>query len=89
MNSKLIPWGAVVLGIVFLALAALYWMTPAGNVPSFLPGYEAGSTTVHFKHGLAALILAGGLFVLAWFKSGPRPDVQRSMMSDSTPTNTQ
>lgn len=71
MNTKLIVGGAVVLGIAFLALAALYWTTPAGNLPPLIPGYEAGVHTIHFKHGLASLILGLGLFVFAWFKSAP------------------
>ena len=45
---------AVILGVVFLAIAIVYWTTDAGSLPSFFPGHEAGSTHIHFKHGLAA-----------------------------------
>ena len=72
MNTKFVVWGAVALGIVLLGLAGMYWITPAENLPSFIPGYLAGSSTVHFKHGLAAIILATGLFIFAWFRSGPK-----------------
>ena len=64
--------GAVIVGIAFVGLAVLYWMTPAGSLPSFVPGYEPGVTSVHFKHGLASLLLALALFAFAWFKSGPK-----------------
>jgi hypothetical protein len=70
VNSKLITIGAAIAGLVFLVLAAIYWTHAAGSLPSFLPGYEAGSTHVHFKHGLGSLIVAFGLFAFAWFRSG-------------------
>jgi len=69
-NPKLIPV-AVVLGVALLAVAAIYWAEPAGSLPAFFPGHEAGSSDHHFKHGLLALILALGCFVFAWFQSGP------------------
>lgn len=70
--KKTLVWLAVILGLVFLALAAYYWMTPAGSLPAYLPGYEAGSAHVHFKHGLASAILGIALFIYAWFQSGPK-----------------
>jgi hypothetical protein len=44
----------------------------AGNLPSFVPGFETGVDKIHFKHGLASLILALALFVFAWFQSAPQ-----------------
>ena len=64
---------AVALGILFLVIAAIYWINDAGSLPSFFPGHEAGSTHVHFKHGLAALIVGLGCFVFAWFQTGGAP----------------
>ena len=64
--------GLIVLGIAFLALAIYYWTVKAGSLPHWLPGYEAGSSHIHLKHGLAALILAVGCGVLAWFSSGKK-----------------
>lgn len=61
---------SVVLGVLFVIIAVVYWTTPAGNLPSFMPGFQAGSTVAHFKHGLAAIILAAGSFIYAWFASG-------------------
>jgi hypothetical protein len=63
---------AVALGVILLAVAAIYWIDDAGSLPSFFPGHQAGSTHVHFKHGLAAAIVALGCFVFAWFQSGDR-----------------
>lgn len=63
---------AVVLGIAFVGLGIFYWMTPAGSLPLSLPGYELGSSHIHFKHGLASLILGLGLFAFAWFRSAPK-----------------
>ena len=71
MNKPMI-WGAAILGIALLVLTAVYWIEPAGSLPAFLPGYEAGSPHVHFKHGLGTLILALALFAFAWFQTGPR-----------------
>lgn len=62
-----------VLAVLFLALAVYYWITPAQSLLHFMPGYEAGVTQTHFKHGLAALILALGCGVLGWFLTGKKP----------------
>jgi uncharacterized membrane protein len=58
---------AIILGLVFLAVAIAYFAIPAGSLPSFLPGYEVGSTHVHIKHGVASLVIAAVLFVVAWY----------------------
>jgi len=73
MNKKLLTWGAIILGIIFVILAIVYWKTPAGSLPHFFPGFISGSSQVHFKHGLASLVLAILLFIYAWFISGPNP----------------
>ena len=57
------------LGIVFIAVALMYWLTPAGSLPAFFPGFEAGSSHVHVRHALGSLLLALGLFAFAWFQS--------------------
>ena len=70
--KKILVWPSVILGVLFIALAIFYWMTPAGSLPTYMPGYEAASTHIHLKHGIAALILGLALFVFAWFKSGKK-----------------
>jgi hypothetical protein len=67
--KKLAMVAFAIVGAAFLGLAAYYWITPADSLPQFLPGYEAGVTAKHFKHGLAALVLGLGSGVLAWFLS--------------------
>jgi uncharacterized membrane protein len=62
---------AVLLGVVLLVLAVIYFVDTASSLPSFFPGHKAGSGHHHVKHGIAALILALGSFVFAWFQSGP------------------
>lgn len=62
---------AVLAGLVFLAIAVVYFVEPAGSLPAFFPGHDAGSSHHHAKHGIAALIVALGCFVFAWFQSGP------------------
>jgi hypothetical protein len=53
-------------GIAAIVLAFMYFTMPAGSLP--LPdalGHQAGSSTVHVKHGIAALVAAVACFVLA------------------------
>jgi ammonia channel protein AmtB len=67
--KKPLPILFTVLGVLFLAIAIYYWVTPAGSLAHWAPGYSAGSTHVHMKHGLAALVLAIGSGILVWFTS--------------------
>jgi hypothetical protein len=67
---------AIALGILFLVIAAIYFAETAHSLPSFFPGHVgAGSSEAthhHTKHGIAALAVALGSFVFAWFQTGPR-----------------
>ncbi|MDE2213344.1 MAG: hypothetical protein KGJ34_02315 [Patescibacteria group bacterium] len=69
--KKPLVWVSIIVGILFVLLALYYWMTPAESLPTYLPGYIAGDTAPHFKHGLASLIVGLAFFVFAWFQSGP------------------
>ena len=64
------------MGILLLIVAIVYSVEPAGSLPSFFPGHESGSSHHHFKHGIAAFVLALCCFTFAWFQSGPqaKPD---------------
>ena len=42
------------LSIICVIIAVLYFVLPGGSLPTFLPGYVAGSTHVHMMHGFAA-----------------------------------
>lgn len=75
MQTKQLTAGAVILiGVLLLAAAVIYFITPAGSLPGFLPGHEAGVTTPHTKHGILALALALCAFVAARFLYGAAPD---------------
>ena len=67
MNKPLVSIAAI-LGVVFLVLACIYWFTPAGSLPALMQGFVEGSTQVHVKHGLVALVLALALLGFAWVK---------------------
>ena len=72
MNNRSIVIVSVFIGILLVLLAIYYWITPAGSLPSFMPGYEPGVTGVHVKHGVASFIVGLGIFAFAWFKSGKK-----------------
>ena len=52
---------AVVLGVALIVIAVIYWVEPAGSLPSFFPGHEAGSSHHHVKHGIAAFLARAGV----------------------------
>lgn len=75
MQTKQLTTGlAVFLGLLFIVAAVLYITQPAGSLPGFLPGHEAGVMTHHTKHGILALALAICCFVAARFFWGPATD---------------
>jgi hypothetical protein len=45
------------LGVVLLVVAAVYFLMPADQLPSFFPGYQAGVKHVHTKHGIVAAVI--------------------------------
>jgi cytochrome b len=63
---------AVILGLVFAAIAIMYWTVAAGSLPSFMPGYEAGSAAMHMKHGIAAAAAAVLCLAFGWYAGGAR-----------------
>ena len=68
-RNLIIP--AVLLGVVLIVIAIIYWVSTASYLPSFFPGHKAGSSTHHVKHGIAAFLLGLACFVFAWFQTGP------------------
>ena len=62
---------AVILGVILLIVAIIYWVEPASSLPSFFPGHDSASSHHHVKHGIAALVVSLGCFIFAWFQSGP------------------
>jgi hypothetical protein len=63
---------AVILGLAFAAVAIVYWVVPAGSLPSFVPGFDAGSSLIHVKHGIAAAAAAVLFLALGWYAGRSR-----------------
>ncbi len=61
---------AVVAALVLFAIAGYYWATPAGSLPSWVPGHISGSSHIHTKHGIAAFLLGLACLADAWFATG-------------------
>jgi hypothetical protein len=55
------------LGVVLLIVAAVYFLMPADQLPSFMPGHEAGVMRVHSKHGVVAGVAGIVLLVAGWW----------------------
>ena len=61
---------ALIVGILLIALAFVYWAEPAKSLPSFVPGHKSGSNHHHVKHGIAALLVGLACLVYVWFQTG-------------------
>jgi hypothetical protein len=55
------------LAIICVIAAVMYFVMPAGQLPSFMPGYDAGSDHIHKTHAIAAAAAAVVLFAIGWF----------------------
>ena len=62
---------AYLLAIICVIVAVMYFVMPAGQLPTFMPGYADGSTHIHHLHAYAAAVAAVVLFGVGWF-SGRR-----------------
>jgi Na+/H+ antiporter NhaD/arsenite permease-like protein len=74
LRKLIVP--ALVLGVVLIVVAVIYFVTPEHSLPSFFPGHSSASGAEanhhHTKHGIAALVVALACFVFAWFQTGPK-----------------
>jgi uncharacterized membrane protein HdeD (DUF308 family) len=74
LRKLIIP--AVLLGLLLIVVAVIYFVEPAHSLPSFFPGHASASSAEakhhHTKHGIAALVVALACFAFAWFQTGPR-----------------
>jgi Na+/H+ antiporter NhaD/arsenite permease-like protein len=75
-NLRKLAVPAVILGVVLLVVAAIYFVQPEHSLPSFFPGHASATSAEanhhHTKHGIAALIVALACFAFAWFQTGPK-----------------
>ena len=56
-----------VLGIALIVIAAVYFLMPADELPSFFPGHEAGLARIRMKHGLVSGTVGAVLLAVGWF----------------------
>jgi hypothetical protein len=66
-----LTWLLLAVAVIFVVLAVVYFVTPADQLPSVLPGHDAHVTRHHTKHGIAMLGLAVLSCVGAWFTTAP------------------
>lgn len=71
IQMKPLTWLLIVVAIVLVVLAVVYFVTPANQLPSVLPGHTAHATRHHTKHGVAALGVAVVALIGAWFTTAP------------------
>jgi hypothetical protein len=71
-NDRLLTVAAVIVGLLLIVIAIVYWAEPAKSLPSFFPGHESGSGHHHVKHGIAAFLVGVACLVFAWFRTGPK-----------------
>jgi len=57
---------AYILAIICIIAAVMYFAMPAGQLPTFIPGYEAGSAHMHMKHAIIAVVAAAVLVLIGW-----------------------
>jgi hypothetical protein len=63
---------AYLLGILAIIVAIVYFVVPADSLPTFMPGYEAGSAHIHVKHAVGSSAVGVVLLAIGWF-IGRRP----------------
>ena len=75
-NLRKLVVPALILGVVLLVVAVIYFVQPEHSLPSFFPGHASATSAEanhhHTKHGIAALIVALACFAFAWFQTGPK-----------------
>ncbi len=57
----------ILLGVVLLVLAGVYFLIPGEQLPSFFPGHETGVMRVHVKHGIVAGVAGVVLLAAGWW----------------------
>jgi hypothetical protein len=74
LHKLVIP--AVIVGVVLLVVAVIYFVEPEKSLPAFFPGHASAASAEsghhHTKHGIAAVVVALACFAFAWFQTGPQ-----------------
>jgi NADH:ubiquinone oxidoreductase subunit 5 (subunit L)/multisubunit Na+/H+ antiporter MnhA subunit len=75
-NLRKLVLPAVLLGILLIVVAVIYFVQPEHSLPSFFPGHASATSPEanhhHTKHGIAAVLVALAAFAFAWFQTGPK-----------------
>jgi len=75
-NLRKLILPAVLVGVLLIVVAVIYFVQPEHSLPSFFPGHASATSAEanhhHTKHGIAALVVALACFALAWFQTGPK-----------------
>ncbi len=75
-NLRKLVVPAVVVGVLLIVVAIVYFVTPEHSLPAFFPGHTSASSAEashhHTKHGIAAVVVALACFAFAWFQTGPK-----------------
>jgi hypothetical protein len=73
---KIVIPAVVLLGVLLIVVAVIYFVQPEHSLPSFFPGHASATSAEanhhHTKHGIAALVVAIACFAFAWFATGPK-----------------
>jgi Na+/H+ antiporter NhaD/arsenite permease-like protein len=74
MRKLIVP--AVIVGVLLIVVAVVYFVQPEHSLPSFFPGHTSATSAEanhhHTKHGIAAIVVALACFAFAWFQTGPK-----------------
>jgi Na+/H+ antiporter NhaD/arsenite permease-like protein len=74
LRKLIVP--AVIVGVVLIVVAVVYFIEPEHSLPSFFPGHASTTSAEanhhHTTHGIAALVVALACFAFAWFQTGPK-----------------
>jgi uncharacterized membrane-anchored protein YitT (DUF2179 family) len=57
----------IVIGVILIVVAAVYFLVPADALPTFFPGHETGLMRVRTKHGILSGTVGILLLALGWW----------------------
>jgi flagellar basal body-associated protein FliL len=74
-STRLIVVILVIVGLLALAAGIYYFTTTSGKLPTWFPGYLAGSTHHHIKRAIAGVGVAVLCAIGVWLLSGRRSQI--------------
>jgi uncharacterized membrane-anchored protein YitT (DUF2179 family) len=57
----------IVIGVILIVVAAVYFLVSADALPAFFAGHESGLMRIRTKHGMLAGFLGVVLLALGWW----------------------